>query len=40
MRDMTSDWNRWSLAERIGAIMLFAAFVVISGASILGVLNS
>jgi hypothetical protein len=27
MRDMKSDWKKWSLAERIGAVTIAAVFV-------------
>jgi hypothetical protein len=35
MRDLKSDWKRWSRAERIGAIVIVAAFIV-CGSSIVG----
>jgi hypothetical protein len=39
MRDLASDWKLWSAGERIGAIALVVACVVISGSSILGALS-
>jgi hypothetical protein len=38
MRDIKSDWNRWSRAERISAVALVAAFII-CGSSIVGVLT-
>jgi len=35
MRDLKSDWKRWSHAERVSAIGLVAAFIV-CGSSIVG----
>jgi hypothetical protein len=37
MRDMKSDWKRWTRAERIGAVAMVAAFIV-CGSSVAGVL--
>ncbi len=35
MRDLKSDWKRWSRAERVSAIAIVAAFIV-CGSSIVG----
>jgi hypothetical protein len=35
MRDLKSDWKRWSCAERVSAIAIVAAFIV-CGSSIVG----
>jgi len=37
MRDMKSDWKRWSRAKRIGAFAIVAVFIVF-GSSVFGVL--
>jgi hypothetical protein len=37
MRDIKSDWRRWSRAERIGALALIATLVA-SGSSLVQVL--
>lgn len=31
MRDIKSDWKRWSQGERIGAIAIIATFTIIYG---------
>jgi hypothetical protein len=36
MRDLRSDWKRWSRAERVSAVALIAAFII-RGSSIVGV---
>jgi hypothetical protein len=37
MRDVKSDWKRWSRAERVSAVALVAAFII-CGSSIFSVL--
>jgi hypothetical protein len=37
MRDVKSDWNRWSHAERVSAVALVAAFII-CGSSVVGML--
>jgi hypothetical protein len=37
MRDVKSDWKRWSRAERVGAVALVAAFII-CGSSIFSLL--
>ena len=39
MRDLKSDWKRWSPAERVGAVALIALFLIIYASSIRGVLE-
>jgi len=39
MRDVRSDWKRWSAAERAGAVALIASLIVICGSSIVGALT-
>jgi hypothetical protein len=39
MRDMKSDWKRWSPAERVSAVALVATFIIIYGSSIVGALT-
>jgi hypothetical protein len=34
MRDLKSDWKRWSGAERVGAVALLAALVLVPGSSV------
>jgi hypothetical protein len=31
LRDIKADWNRWSWAERIGAIAIFATATIVYG---------
>jgi hypothetical protein len=40
MRDMKSDWKRWSAAERVGAVALIASLIIICGSSVVGALTS
>ena len=39
MRDLTSDWKRWSRAERVSAIAIVVAAVIVCGSSIVGALT-
>jgi hypothetical protein len=39
MRDIKSDWKRWSFAERVSAVALIVAFIFIYGSSIAGALT-
>jgi hypothetical protein len=35
MRDLSSDWKRWSRAERISAVALAAAMILVPGSSVI-----
>jgi hypothetical protein len=39
MRDVKSDWKRWSFAERVSAVALIVAFVFIYASAIAGALT-
>jgi hypothetical protein len=34
MRDIKADWKRWSRAERIGAVGIFATLAILYGATL------
>jgi hypothetical protein len=38
MRDMKSDWKRWSPAERAGAVTIMTIYFIVCGSSIVGAL--
>jgi len=39
MRDVKSDWKRWSAAERVGGVALVGSLIIICGSSIVSALT-